>query len=74
MTVSTMRIRARDVRVGDQLPTVTVTFCRGRYYEEFSKLPGRTYGPFGFAEVIRDLRIAALLEPADARSRDQRPS
>ena len=59
-------IRATGEHGGSQQRGVTVTFRRGQYCEELSKPPGRMYGPFGFAEVIRDLQVAALLERADA--------
>jgi hypothetical protein len=33
----------------------------------FSKLPGETFGPYDFAETVRELRVGALLEPTEAR-------
>ncbi|GGU38897.1 hypothetical protein [Streptomyces violascens] len=49
--------------------TVTVHAApgRGRYTAEFSALPGRTFGPWDMPETIQQLRIAALLEPSEAR-------
>lgn len=37
------------------VPTVTVRKKGARYTSEFSKLPGQTFGPYDFAEMIRDL-------------------
>jgi len=47
--------------------TVTVTKKGKRFVSEFSQLPGRKFGPYDFAEMIRDLRVAALLTPLEAR-------
>ena len=55
--------------------TVTVTCARqnvdavsnARYRVSFSRLPGWTFGPWDFAETIRDLTVSALLSPAAAR-------
>jgi hypothetical protein len=49
------------------VPTVTVTCKRKRYTLTFSKLAGEKFGPYGFAEAIGQLRVAALLSPLDAR-------
>jgi len=46
----------------------TVTKAGQRYKLSFSKLPGKSFGPYEFTEAIRDLRISALLEPMDARN------
>lgn len=61
-------------RVADRLNaelargTVTVT-CRNSWYRlAFSRLPGQEFGPWRFAETVRDLRVSALLSPVDARS------
>jgi hypothetical protein len=49
-------------------PTVTVT-CRRRYFTlSFSRLPGQSFGPYDFPEAAGQLRIAALLEPHEARN------
>jgi len=54
--------------------TVTVRHLRGhaprmsRYTIEFSQLPGQTFGPWDFAETIRDLRVSALMTAIDARN------
>ena len=52
--------------------TVTVTRARSgrdsRYTLSFSALPGRTFGPWDFAETARDLRVSALMTPVDARN------
>ena len=50
------------------VPTVTVTHARKRWSLAFSKLPDQTFGPYGFAEVIGQLRVAALLSALDARN------
>lgn len=47
--------------------TATVTCKRKRYTLTFSKLPGRSFGPYDFAEAIGQLRIAALLSALEAR-------
>ncbi|MFK0047771.1 hypothetical protein ACIQU4_27520 [Streptomyces sp. NPDC090741] len=47
--------------------TVTVRKTGDRYVSEFSALPGRTFGPWDFPEMIRDLRVSALLAPLAAR-------
>lgn len=46
---------------------VIVTRVGKRFRLAFSRLPGRTFGPFSMAEAIKDLRVSALLSPADAR-------
>jgi len=51
-----------------EVPTVTVTFARKRYRLEFSKLPGRPFGPYEFAEAITQLYVAALLSRLEARN------
>lgn len=48
--------------------TVTVTVRRGQYYSRFSALPGREFGPYPFAEMVRGLRISALLPGITARN------
>lgn len=48
--------------------TVTVTKKGKRYVAAYSKLPGKTFGPFDLPEMVRDLRVAALLSPMDARN------
>lgn len=52
-----------------QKQTVTVTRrpC-GEFVIRFSRLPGQTFGPWEFAETVRDLTVSALLEPIDARN------
>lgn len=50
------------------MSTVTVTARGKRFTLAFSQLPGRTFGPWGFAETVRDLRVSALLAPVDARN------
>ncbi|MFI1765347.1 hypothetical protein ACH41H_25275 [Streptomyces sp. NPDC020800] len=47
--------------------TVTVRKTGDRYVSEFSALPGRTFGPWDFSEMIRDLKVSALLTPLAAR-------
>lgn len=47
--------------------TVTVKRRGNRYVSEFSQLPGKSFGPFDFAEMCRDLRVAALLTSREAR-------
>lgn len=68
---------ARAVRAYDQAvlarlltppATVTVTCARKRYKLAFSKLPGRTFGPYGFVEAIGQLRFAADLDGLTARN------
>ena len=49
------------------MDTVTVTKRGERYVSTFSKLPGRTFGPYEFADMIRDLRVSAFLSPIAAR-------
>ena len=48
------------------MKTVTVTKKGKRFVSAYSALPGREFGPFDFAEMIRDLRVAALLTPQTA--------
>lgn len=48
-------------------PTVTVTRKGKRFVTSFSALPGRTFGPWDFAETVRDLTVSALLPPRAAR-------
>jgi len=48
-------------------PTVTVTYARKRWTLAFSALPGRTFGPYMLADAVGQLRVAALLEPLQAR-------
>ncbi|WP_432091431.1 hypothetical protein [Streptomyces sp. NRRL F-5630] len=51
--------------------TVTVRsvgpLSRRRFVCEYSQLPGRVFGPWDLPEMVRDLRIAALLPGLDAR-------
>lgn len=47
--------------------TVTVTKKGKRFRSSFSILPGKTFGPWDLAEMIRDLTISALLSPHEAR-------
>lgn len=49
------------------MPTVTVRKKGKRFTLEFSRLPGKSFGPWSFEETIRDLTISALLEPLAAR-------
>jgi hypothetical protein len=52
----------------------TVTVSKAKPYRgprvtlAFSKLPGRTYGPYPWGEAVTDLTISALLSRVDARS------
>ncbi len=39
-----------------------------RYTVTFDTLPGKTFGPWDFAETRRDLTISALLSAPDARA------
>lgn len=49
------------------MSTVTVTRKpHGRFVMSFSALPGRTFGPWGFAETVRDLQVSALLSAREA--------
>lgn len=52
--------------------TVTVTrqgkLGRARFQIAFSALPGRTFGPWSFAQTVRDLTVSALLSPLGARN------
>lgn len=47
--------------------TVTVRKHGKRFTSQFSVLPGRTFGPWEMAEMIRDLTVSALLTPMQAR-------
>lgn len=47
--------------------TVTVTKRGKRFVSSFSALPGSEFGPWGFDEMIRDLRVSALLSAPEAR-------
>jgi hypothetical protein len=47
--------------------TVTVTCKRKRYTLTFSKLPGRSFGPYDFTEAIGQLYVGALLSRLEAR-------
>jgi hypothetical protein len=49
------------------MSTVTVYKKGKRFRVEFSRLPGQSFGPWSFAETIRDLTVSALLEPLQAR-------
>lgn len=50
------------------MSTVTITRKRrDRFVVTFSALPGRTFGPWNFAETVRDLRVSALLTAREAR-------
>lgn len=46
---------------------VTITKRGKRFVSSFSSLPGRTFGPFALGEMVRDLRVAALLTASQAR-------
>lgn len=46
---------------------ITVAKRGKRFTVSFSKLPGKTFGPWDLAEMVRDLRISALLTPLQAR-------
>ncbi len=48
--------------------TVTVTKKGKRFLAAYSELPGKVFGPFDLSEMVRDLRVAALLSPMDARN------
>lgn len=56
------------------MTTGTVTVTRVRSYRgervtlEFSRLPGRVFGPYHWGEAITDLTVSALLSRLDARS------
>ena len=49
------------------MDTVTVTATGRRYTLTFSRLPGRKFGPWPFADTVRDLRVSALLSAVAAR-------
>jgi hypothetical protein len=49
-------------------PTVTVTYARKHWSLAFSKLPGQKFGPYDLPGAVGQLRVAALLEPIDARN------
>ncbi|MFD0352959.1 hypothetical protein ACFVHW_04305 [Streptomyces sp. NPDC127110] len=46
---------------------VTVRAVSNGYVSEYSQLPGRTFGPWPKAEMIRDLTVSALLDHTAAR-------
>lgn len=53
--------------------TVTVTRqgaqrVNAKYTATFSQLPGQSFGPWSMTEMIKDLRVSALLEPIEARN------
>lgn len=48
--------------------TVTVRKVGRRFTCEYSRLPGKVFGPWMLAEMVRDLTVAALLSPLDARN------
>ncbi|MFJ5142970.1 hypothetical protein [Streptomyces sp. NPDC088707] len=48
--------------------TVTVRAVSNGYVSEYSRLPGRTFGPWDSAEMIRDLTVSALLDNPAARA------
>ena len=50
------------------MDTVTVTCHRKRYRLSFSKLPGRTFGPYDLRDAVTQLYVGALLERIDART------
>jgi hypothetical protein len=52
----------------NEAPTVTVTCRRKRYTLTHSKLPEQEFGPYSFADAIKELRIGALLSVLDARN------
>jgi hypothetical protein len=43
-------------------------YFSGTYILAFSKLPGRTYGPWLFDEAVTDLTVSALLSAVEARN------
>lgn len=47
--------------------TVTIVKKGQRFTVTFSQLPGRTFGPWEFAQTVRDLQVSALLSPISAR-------
>jgi hypothetical protein len=47
---------------------VTVQCKNRRYTLEFSRLPGQVFGPWDFAETVRDLQVSALLDALSARN------
>ena len=47
--------------------TVTVRKRGQKVTSEFSALPGRQFGPWTMAEMIRDLTVSALLTRLEAR-------
>jgi hypothetical protein len=50
------------------MATVTVRKARGQKFTlEHSALPGRIFGPWDMAEMIKDLRVSALLDRFAAR-------
>ncbi len=54
----------------EQNTTDTVTVMRhsnGRYKVQFSRIPGRTFGPWDLTETTRDLHISAGLSRVEAR-------
>lgn len=57
-----------EVRPEPAADKVTVTRKGKKFTLVFSKLPGRTFGPYDFAEAVRDLTVSALLSPMDARN------
>jgi hypothetical protein len=58
-----------DIATDAEVPTVTVTYRRKRWYLAFSKLPDHApFGPYDLPEAIGQLRVAALLEHIDART------
>jgi hypothetical protein len=51
------------------LDTVTVTpYGRDKYHLEFSRLPGKTFGPYDLQEARGQLETTALLAPVEARA------
>jgi hypothetical protein len=56
-----------EAQAAASVPTVTVTRKGKRFTLTFSKLQGQTFGPYEFAEAVRDLRVSALLAPLAAR-------
>lgn len=52
-------------RKGRQVPAGAFD---ARYTVTFDALPGRTFGPWDYHEMRRDLTVSALLEPVEARA------
>lgn len=63
-----MVIRGPYPGIPSSAPTVTVTYARKHWSLAFSKLPGQKFGPYDLPGAVGQLRVAALLEPIDARN------